>query len=234
MFDGSGDPLFYVLSPDRMEYRVVSGSQTVMAEGEAPRDSDAPDQPQADSSAAPPAAKAASARPGPSPGEAKAAGERGRALYFGGKNTVKDEVAAFPWLLRAAEGGDAFAMSIVGGYYWFGRGNVVEDHSEALRWLRSAVAAEPGRACEWCSIGDILFDGQENVRDEREALQAYEQCFARAEDDSRRGFAAYDIGQVYERWNDADRAVEWFEKSARFKPERDLPRKKADALRAKR
>lgn len=52
----------------------------------------------------------------------------------------RDEITAFQWISRAASGGDAGAMHLLGERYRFGRG-VEEDGPEAVKWYTAAYAA---------------------------------------------------------------------------------------------
>jgi TPR repeat protein len=89
-------------------------------------------------------------------------------LYLQGRGVAKDEAEGARWYRKAADVGNADAMSRLGFLYEPGRG-VAKDDAEAARWYRKA--ADGGSALAMRNLG-ALYDGGRGVpRDVAEAAR---------------------------------------------------------------
>ena len=84
----------------------------------------------------------------------------------------KAYAAAYPWLAKAAEGGDAEAMCLVGHYYYYGRSPLEESYATARQWYLRA--AERGSREAAYYLGWLYEHGQGVAKDARQAMAWYE------------------------------------------------------------
>ena len=111
---------------------------------------------------------------------------------------------------KAADAGDAGAMTNIGAMYTKGHG-VKQDHTEAMRWYRKA--ADKGEANAMFNIGSMYANGHGVKQDYAEAME----WFRKAADKGLAG-AMTNIGVMYDNGHgvkeDYTEAMRWYRKAA--------------------
>lgn len=127
----------------------------------------------------------------------------------------KDQKKAFACYMMAATNGCAEAQYMVGQYRQYGNGGVEKNEREAFVWYQKAETM--GSADAMDALGDLYYDGRENIGIERDLKKAVAYYRKSAEGGSI--FGAYDYGLALlngegglER--DVESAVTWLKKAA--------------------
>jgi TPR repeat protein len=132
----------------------------------------------------------------------------GRALQKEGGDAADAE--ALRWFRKAADAGNAGAMSNLGSLYVTGKG-VAKDEAEALRWFRKA--ADAGNAGAMSNLGSLYVTGKGVAKDEAEALRWFRKAAEAGDADS-----MFNLGFMYENGRgvtkDDAEALRWYRKAA--------------------
>ena len=91
-------------------------------------------------------------------------------MYQNGHGVNRDYAQAVSWYSKAAEGGNASAMTNLGGMYANGQG-VNKDYAQAVIWYRKA--AEAGYARGMTSLGFLYEHGYGVEKDDKQAMSWY-------------------------------------------------------------
>jgi hypothetical protein len=131
-------------------------------------------------------------------------------LYDNGQGVAQDYVKAREWYEKAADKGEASAMTNLGWLYANGRG-VAQDYPKAREWYEKA--ADKGEATAMRNLGLLFANGQDVAQDYAKAREWYEKAAAKDNSDSMNN-----LGVFYERGygvtQDYAKAREWYERAA--------------------
>jgi TPR repeat protein len=134
----------------------------------------------------------------------------GAFYYLGTFGVPQDFAKARQWYEKAAEKGEAAAMSNLGRLYRDGQG-ALQDLAKAREWYKRA--AEKGEATAMTALGHLYEDGQGVPQDFAKAREWYEKAAEKGE-----ATAMTALGDLYEDGQgvpqDFARAREWYEKAA--------------------
>ncbi len=131
-------------------------------------------------------------------------------LYNMGLGVKQDYAAAMKWYRKAADEGNADAMSNIGALYANKQG-VQQDYPEALKWYQKA--ANGGNTGAMTSIGVLYELGQGVRKDSSEAVRWYQMAADKGEPS-----AMFNIALCYEYekgvTKDLSKAIKWYQKAA--------------------
>ena len=132
------------------------------------------------------------------------------ALFAGNVGGEVNLELAAKWYQRAADAGDAEAMSRLGDCYFHGRG-VEVDSEQAVEWYQKAVDA--GNPSGMTGLGDCYFYGRGVEADSAQAAEWYRRAAEAGNPDGMAGLGrCYAGGYGVEQ--DDELAMEWYQKAA--------------------
>lgn len=155
----------------------------------------------------------------------------------------------FPWIVKAVEQNDPFAIFYLGKLYYFGRG-VEKDIDKAIKYYTMAADMDNAKALN--NLGSIYDAGKYVPRDRQKAYELYKrgaelgstfamwnlgiyyrdgkvveknrakayELFQKAAD-GKNARAMYDLGRLYYEDNDHDTALSWYETAAEVSMKND-------------
>src|ERR1700678_258364 len=127
-----------------------------------------------------------------------------------GQGVSQDYAKAREWYQKAADAGDANAMSSLGVLYEKGQG-VAQDHSKAREWYQKA--ADAGYPSAMNNLGLLYDNGQGLAQDHSKAREWYRKAA-----DAGNTYAMNNLGTLYDNGQgvaqDYSQGREWYEKAA--------------------
>ena len=126
--------------------------------------------------------------------------------YFTGEGVEQDYEQAVEWYQKAAEAGDAAAMSRLGDCYFQGQG-VEADYAQAVEWYRQA--AEAGNSDGMVGLGRCYEDGYGVEQDDELAMEWYQKAANAGNAEAEERLAEYSSQEAETQQNGAQALEEY-------------------------